>query len=499
MITLYQGHVIEQLKRLPDESIHCVVTSPPYYALRAYGTDAQVWGGESACNHVWEAGERRQIETFAKGKSVNGSNCVGSHNNPRQQGILEKEDTYSGDTCQTCGAWKGELGSEPTPEMFISHLVSIFAEAKRVMRDDAVCWINIGDSYNNKQLQLIPQQLAIALKRDGWYIRSVFPWIKANSLPESAKDRPSTANETVIMATKSPKYFYDGDAVRLPVKPYVSERSRREYEKGMTGDIDGSKYRHTEDFGNGSLQKQSTQQGARLYNFTGLGRNRRTSDSINESIDAAIEHHQTELARLQGVKGKGGLLTDADGMPEAIFVNPKPLKELHYAAYPPGLITPFILTSPKRCCRVCGKGWERRVDYQSYRRDTLPDGHPQKRPKTYTEGKLYSSGNTAQKYSSSKPTGIFPSCECESPHTMIDGYCADCGANTFLRDAEPCWKSAVVLDPFLGSGTTAIVAAELGRDCIGIELKPEYLEMARQRIDNAVGLITPTDAVLASS
>jgi hypothetical protein len=101
------GDALSVLKTLPDASIQLCVTSPPYFGLRSYSTDPQIWGGDPECGH-----------TFMPSGS-----------------------------CPYCGAWRGELGSEPTPSLFIEHLVSIFDEVWRVLRKDGLVFCNLGDSY----------------------------------------------------------------------------------------------------------------------------------------------------------------------------------------------------------------------------------------------------------------------------------------------------------------------------------------------------------------
>ncbi len=147
--------------------------------------------------------------------------------------------------CQLCGAWKGTLGNEPLPDLFIRHLVGIFNEVKRVLKPDGLCWINIGDSYigggrgygyGGKQdsnhgcenmpksivpqglkptdLALVPERLVIALQEAGWYIRSDIVWNKINAFPESVKTRCTKSHEYIFMIAKSQRYYYDADAIK---------------------------------------------------------------------------------------------------------------------------------------------------------------------------------------------------------------------------------------------------------------------------------------------
>ena len=156
------------------------------------------------------------------------------------------------DSCSLCGAWCGSLGLEPTPELYVQHLVEVFREVKRVLRSDGTLWLNMGDSYarqsgpdssthpntgqarvvegngldtnsNNPPLGLkskdligIPWRVAFALQADDWYLRSDIIWSKPNPMPESVTDRPTKAHEYVFLLSKSPKYYFDQDAVREP-------------------------------------------------------------------------------------------------------------------------------------------------------------------------------------------------------------------------------------------------------------------------------------------
>lgn len=150
MIRIMQGDCIDVLRELPDESVQCCVTSPPYFGLRDYGMAEQI-------------------------------------------------------------------GAETTPSDYIAALVSVFREVRRVLRDDGTLWLNLGDSFSDKQLQMIPARVALALQADGWWLRSDIIWHKPNPMPESITDRPTSAHEHVFLLTKSPRYFYDADAVREEV------------------------------------------------------------------------------------------------------------------------------------------------------------------------------------------------------------------------------------------------------------------------------------------
>ena len=115
-------------------------------------------------------------------------------------------------------AWRGAYGGEPVLELYVRHTLQILRELRRVLRKDGVLFWNIADSYHKKSLALIPQRIAVAAQEDGWLVRSDIIWNKPNPMPSSVKDRPTNAYEHILVLTKSPKYFWDIDAVREPHK-----------------------------------------------------------------------------------------------------------------------------------------------------------------------------------------------------------------------------------------------------------------------------------------
>ena len=209
-------------QRLPlaAESVHCIVTSPPYWGLRDYGLASSTWGGQAECGHVW-------------GELQPGDPRGGSGPNAKEawidggDGTGHGRKTPRGRFCDRCGAWLGCLGLEPSIELYVQHIVECLREALRVLREDGTCWLNIGDSYGigrnkrqsglkPKDLCMIPHRVALALQADGWYVRSDIVWAKTNPMPESVLDRPTRAHEYIFLLTKSERYWYAADAVREP-------------------------------------------------------------------------------------------------------------------------------------------------------------------------------------------------------------------------------------------------------------------------------------------
>src|ERR1700722_12413721 len=142
--TLLAGHCIDVLKGMQSESVNCCVTSPPYWGLRDYQTPGQVWGGRLDCNHKWFTDTLRY--------------------------------KLGGQFCTRCGAWLGSLGLEPTPDLYIQHIVLVFREQRRVLKLYGTLGLVPGDSYAGpaaksplkpKDLVGIPWQVALALRQDG--------------------------------------------------------------------------------------------------------------------------------------------------------------------------------------------------------------------------------------------------------------------------------------------------------------------------------------------
>jgi DNA modification methylase len=265
----------------------------------------------------------------------------------------------------------GQIGLEETPEQFVSALVEVFREVKRVLRDDGTLWLNLGDSYagNNSQasnngragfgnererivnrtgnglkpkdLIGIPWRVAFALQADGWYLRQDIIWHKPNPMPESVTDRCTKAHEYIFLLSKSARYWYDAEAVKEDAAPESAAR----YKAGFSS------------YSGGSLE---------------------TGGQTRGENNAAVEW--------TGNRNKRSVWT----------VTTKPYSGAHFATFPQDLIEPCIKAG--------------------------------------------------------------------------------------------CPPNGIVLDPFMGAGTTAVVARKLGRNYIGMELNQEYINIAEQRIVDELGM-----------
>jgi len=232
------GNAIDVLKKLPDEYIHCCVTSPPYWAQRAYGTNPLIWDGDPNCEHQWSVKRigRRKDRLLVL-------------NDPE----LDNREK-SGWICVRCGAWRGELGHEPSPQLFVKHLVDIFREVRRVLRKDGTLWVVIGDTYSfskypdlcikPRDLVGIPWRFAFAMQSDGWWLRQDIIWHKPDCLPQSPTDRCTTAHEYIMLLAKSQSYYFDYKAIQEPIKRF--EGLDIELVRSLLGEFNPPKLRNAD-------------------------------------------------------------------------------------------------------------------------------------------------------------------------------------------------------------------------------------------------------------
>lgn len=467
-VTIIQGNCLDELRKLPADSVHCVVTSPPYWGLRDYGIPPSIWG---------EPGSRHRGGPHGKTGELITRDCTARN---------ETGDVPTGSFCRRCGAWLGCHGLEPTPELFIQHEVLIFREVRRVLREDGTCWINLGDSMSSdagkrksadargpkqctnagstdtgsravpglpgKNLLMIPQRVAIALQADGWWLRSQIPWLKRNSMPESVTDRPATATEYLFLLTKSADYFYDAEAI----KQQVSTNTHARLSQDVAAQV-GSERAHAGGKTNGRMKAVGGKvaevgQGVKANSsFEGAcsllvsSRNRRNSDWWFESWQ--------------------GLYEEEPGEPLAFVVNPRGFKGAHFATYPAALVRPCILagTSAHGCCPECGEPWRRVIEKTPATSKHCPK----------TDGIYQAQGGNGHKTKGT--VGM-------SGGGRIEGTVLTTGWEPGCRCARADVVPATVLDPFGGSGTTARVARHLGRRAIIIEINPEYVKIAENRI-----------------
>ncbi len=267
-IALYHGDALSVLRSLPEGIAQTCVTSPPYWGLRDYGNDRSVWGGVVDCDHEWGEHRRRVNNRHAHAlrEGLDGGDGIGGLGKDKNNGNPADWDVET-HYCELCGAWRGCLGLEPTPDQYVANIVAVMREVWRVLRADGTLWLNLGSSYAGsgpsgasyesettkrraagngqdgafrvsptladrgltyrdkkphdipngykpKDMVPIPWLVAMALQADGWYLRSDIIWSKPNPMPESVSDRPTKAHEYVFLLAKQPRYYYDADAIR---------------------------------------------------------------------------------------------------------------------------------------------------------------------------------------------------------------------------------------------------------------------------------------------
>jgi DNA modification methylase len=240
---IHCGDAYKLLRQMPSESVDCVVTSPPYYGLRVYGeTSTRIFNGDPNCQHEW--GDAIPVkDNLWRWDTLK--------NETHPNGVKQAKWTIAkdlGSFCIKCGAWRGQLGLEPTYQMYVEHLVELFREVKRVLKKTGSFWLNIGDTYSStlgrhgnrtagfsektmvkddvkpprpkdippKCLMGIPWRVALAMIDDGWILRNAIIWHKPNAMPSSVKDRLAQTYEYIFHFVKSRKYYYCLDNIREP-------------------------------------------------------------------------------------------------------------------------------------------------------------------------------------------------------------------------------------------------------------------------------------------
>jgi DNA modification methylase len=303
--TIIIGDNRQTLKTLAAQSVQTVITSPPYWGLRDYGTATWI-GGDEGCSH---RRDNKVSDLTSTGHAKSGAAGIG--------------DAIYKDVCPKCGAVRqdSQIGLEVSPDEYVEQLCLVFDEVWRVLKDDGTLWLNLGDTYvgsgskgdyvdpkqpegrngqavalntkvsglKSKDMVGIPWRVAFALQARGWYLRQDIIWAKPNPMPESTSDRCTKSHEYLFLLTKMPKYYFDNQAIKEPAttEPKARDKNAEGYQA---------------DYPNG----ERFSAGERVYGADGL-RNKR----------------------------------------DVWFVAPSRYKEAHFATYPPELILPCVLAGSK--------------------------------------------------------------------------------------------------------------------------------------------------------
>ena len=401
---------------LPDKSVHCVVTSPPYWGLRKYAGDQ---GPEP-------------------------------------------------------------LGLEPTPERHIERTVEWAREVRRVLRDDGVFWLNYGDCYagsggengnsgiggqtaekhglyrNNPRqtriapgnLMMMPHRVALALQADGWTVRQDLVWSKPNPMPESVngwwwqKERNKTGGGTKHSGGVRGNAAGDFHAS-------LHEREDVEWEYGDNYELHRGSWRHTR------AHEYVFQLTKGMQYFSDQEAAREAGGGWNGSSFLSPYDQETQpgLGQSERIERAGR------NQRSVLRIPTSPYKGAHYATFPPALIAPLILaTCPRWCCPVCGQGWAPVVD-------RTPTGETQKMADGWDTGEG-AHGTIHRDGRQAGATGV------PILASTVSGYRPPCDHSHTQAEAVP----GIVCDPFVGSGTTVMVAKQLLRSGIGFDISLEYLD-----------------------
>lgn len=463
------GDVLQKSKLLPDKCVRCVITSPPYYGLRDYLT-ATWLGGDSNCDHL-RISKDKSVQTALAKSTLSGGK--------KNQEVAYADKRHSKGVCKKCGAVRidQQIGLELSPELYIEKLVAVFRECWRILTDDGTLWINIADSYwggkgqsgdarpdiqaerlkngesiskvaqsigekgktsplqgkhstiKPRDLIGIPWMLAFALRNDGWYLRSEIIVAKTNPMPESVTNRPTKSHEYIFLLTKHEKYYYDYVAILTTAKnPEDNVRRIMQQKENNKSNPDDMK------------------NGLRPRNSGNLERKDRPGAPEDNG-----KHQMGSVPWKGTTANKRSVWT----------VSTKPFKGAHFATFSEDLIIDCLKagTSDHGRCSKCGRPWIRIVEkelkptakasYNTYRddRDDLADDNDQ-------GSNRVKDGHMPGYYNDYTTTGWKPTCHCKDAAVIPD----------------------VVLDPFSGAGTTALVAKKLHRNFIGIELNEMYVK-----------------------
>jgi DNA modification methylase len=515
---LITGNGPDVLDSLPADFFHTCVTSIPYYGLRAYGTPPQLWGNGDGPADRCAATAYLDVHTWGDVHPP-GWRASDTGAGPMQHEGNTHRDTLTSNLCTRCGAWRGELGLEPSLGMFIEHIVAIFAKVRRVLHPSGTVWLNVGDSFGAsatskqvvdtknpnraggrdtqrrvrpeeagnfkpKDLMMVPARLAIALQEDGWYLRSDIIWAKLSCMPESVRDRPVSSHEHIFLLAKSKQYFYDTEAVKEKLAPSTLGDPRRERE------VDRDYDRAAEQFG--------------------------------EDVAAARRNAGSYFSG----KKNGAPAPSGANMRNVWLLGPEPFPGAHFATFPTSIPKRAIMagTSEHGCCSKCGAPWKRVLaPTEAYAehlgKDWADDEADQAEGRGHFDmGDGRSASQRRVKRNAPSVTAEYTTTGWEPTCKHVETYCTTChhvftekkkpeactcpeqldGGKT---GANPCRGTLAtrplpvvpcrVLDPFFGAGTTGLVARRLGRRYVGIELNAKYAEIARKRID--------TDTVLGAS
>lgn len=347
-VTMLIGDVREGLASLDPDTFDCVPTSPPYWGLRDYGVEGQIGLEPSLGAHLDVMvdvfrGVRRVLKPTGVAW-VNYGDCYATTPNGRSaadtKALSDDDRTFRDKPFSTIGPIyepdeSGRQARRGGKSQNLHQRKQSPVPAGRVVA---------GGYLKSKDLCMVPQRLFIALQDDGWWVRSVLPWIKRNGMPESVVDRPANSLEQVVMLTKSERYWYDTAAVRIAASNNTHSRAKKKVpagwdtEKGRHGRSNRSGRTPTTYSGKPGVSPKSAPERSGI----------RANESWHASTSGAVlddrNFRNTDLF-LSSLNEPWGLISDAEGTPLALDVNPQGFSEAHFATFPFGLVEPLIRAS----------------------------------------------------------------------------------------------------------------------------------------------------------
>ena len=532
--TLFNMHVLDALKRIPDGSVDCVFTSPPYYGLRLYSGAGVVWDGDAGCQHEWLT---KNVGLLHENRNnVSGTQEEAHEATPTT--FIRKFDSIEAGTCTRCGAWKGQLGLEPAYKLFVSHLLQITAELKRVLKPTGTLFWNMGDSYagdmgkrsgwndnkmtkskeealvdgtafflkadyggiQRKSLMMIPERFAMRMvDEQQWTLRNKIIWRKPNGIPSSVKDRFSNKWEYVFFFSRNAKYYFNLDGVRVPLAASTLKeiaegyrgRSVKDYGSAKAQDASETKKRIIASYRSGNKERKIEQ-----FRLTHLGSSvpwsaedspmganpgdileitlqpgaRTSREGYNSKYEPSLTG-QT----LQGFERNNTIFndrqqsyTDAKKLfPNDIKKQKEYIKNIHDHNTPNPLgANPGDIVSDYADWYFGEREKKAWVDHEN----DAEQGFKQIRERGIEKTPYPYGANPGDLFSI--PTHSHPFAHfAVFPEQLVE---------PFLKAGCP--KGGVVLDPFAGSGTVAVVARRMGLSSISVEISEEYCNILQKRI-----------------
>jgi DNA modification methylase len=470
------GDVMDRIRDIPTESIDCVITSPPYWGLRDYGTGKWV-GGDEKCDH---SSMRRKTRAERKSNEWM-DKALG-------EGTFGDEPKWTSNICKDCGAKyeDPQWGSEPDFREYLARMRELMNEIKRVLKNTGTAWINLGDSYGShrsnqesikigyeKQEQApqkgleksrvgVPERFYIQCIDDGWIARNHIIWAKSNAMPTSVKDRFQNKWESIFFFSKKKKYFFDLDPVReKPISDYQDfnrrVRDAKKYKALGLGDFSptlakASEKEMAETNKNGAYEIPNSEEAMRKE-----GRGKR----------------HNEWRGNQQPEGRSNFGTGSDirkNMEKAYLKNEASKYEGE--------------SNANRLGQFRNKERAQGIEFDYSKKYKSVPGEPKGNTAMKERMAASRAGGANHDACLNDPKGKNPGDIFNiNPKPFVDAHFATFPIELptkIIKCAVP--PNGTVFDPFMGSGTVALAAINLARKWVGIELNPEYAEIIDKRL-----------------